>query len=108
MIKTREYYEPLSNEAFEEIKAEAMKMWKEIDTDNDKYGYATEKINRIKDLKNIADNGMTIIAMFDIDNQAILAERLTKQTNKEITEKLDSAKVERYYNPFAKKLSTMK
>ena len=47
------YYTAPKDEYFEEVKREAMKLWKEVDSDNDKFGYATGKINRIKDIKNI-------------------------------------------------------
>jgi len=64
------YYIAPSDELFEEVKREAIKLWLEIDTDNDKFGYATEKINRIKDIQNVSDNFMYIVAMFDINNQS--------------------------------------
>jgi DNA-binding MltR family transcriptional regulator len=82
------YYTPPRQELFEAVKSRAMELWKEIDTDNDEYGYATEKINRIKDLKNIGDNFMTIIAMFDINNQGLLADRLAEETRNAIRERM--------------------
>jgi DNA-binding MltR family transcriptional regulator len=64
-MKQFDYYEAPPDEIFEDIKDKAMKLWHIIDTDNDKYGYATEKIRRIKDLHNIKDNTWYIVAMFD-------------------------------------------
>lgn len=80
MNEVKLYYTPPRQELFEAVKSRAMELWKEVDTDNDKYGYATEKINRIKDLENIGDNFMTIVAMFDSNNQAKLAARLASET----------------------------
>lgn len=82
------YYTPPSDSIFEEVQFKAMKLWKDIDTDNDKYGYATEKINRIKDMQNVEDNMMYIVAMFDIHNQAKLADRLTGDARAEIRARL--------------------
>jgi len=82
------YYTPPKQELFEEVKSRAMELWKEVDTDNDRYGYATEKINRIKDLENIQDNFMTIVAMFDIHNQQLLANRLAEETKIAIRERM--------------------
>ena len=66
-----------------------MKLWKEVDTDNDKYGYATEKINQVKNIQNVGDNFMHIIAMFDPNNQKILAARLADETKKEIHDRIN-------------------
>ena len=82
------YYTPPRQELFEAVKSRAMELWKEIDTDNDKYGYATGKINRIKDLENIGDNFITIIGMFDIHNQRLLANRLAEETKTAIRERM--------------------
>jgi hypothetical protein len=85
---TKLYYTPPRQELFEAVKSRAMELWKEVDVDNDKYGYATEKINRIKDLQNISDNFMTIVAMFDIHNQKLLADRLAEETKTAIRERM--------------------
>ena len=66
----------MKEETFNIIKQTAIELWKEIDTDNDKYGYATEKINTIKDLENIGDNFGYIINMFDYHNQWKLLDKL--------------------------------
>lgn len=75
-----EYYKAPKQEVFDEIKKAAMELWPEIDPDNDKYGYATEKINRIKDIKNVQDNAWYIVAMFDYNNQRKLIDKLTPET----------------------------
>ena len=71
------YYQAPPDEIFDEVKAMAMELWKIVDTDNDKYRYASEKIARIKDLKNVDDNVMYIVAMFDMDNQRLLGQKLS-------------------------------
>ena len=87
-MDTKLYYTAPSDECFEEVKVRAMELWKEVDTDNDAYGYATEKINRIKDIQNINDNFMYIVAMFDAGNQAKLAATLSEETRKQIRDRM--------------------
>ena len=65
------YYTAPSDKVFEEVKEKAIELWKEVDTDNEKYGYASSKINRIKDLENIEDNLMCMVNMFDCNNQSL-------------------------------------
>ena len=79
------YYTPPSNECFDELKTKAIEIWKEY---NDTYGYASGKINRIKDIQNIEDNFMYMVAMFDFDNQLKLAHRLSQETCKAIRERM--------------------
>lgn len=71
-MTTEEYYNAPSDDIFEDIKQAAIKLWYQVDTDIDCFGYATEKVNRIKDLKNISDNAWYIVAMFDHGNQRLL------------------------------------
>jgi len=85
---TQLYYTAPGDEIFEEVKKKAIELWKVVDTDNDKYGYTTEKINRIKDIKNITDNTMSIVAMFSIDNQLLLAQELSEPTREAIRERM--------------------
>jgi hypothetical protein len=68
-----DYYKAPSQAIFNDIKKNAIKIWQTYD---DTYGYATEKINRIKDLQNVHDNAWYIVAMFDQDNQQRLLELL--------------------------------
>jgi hypothetical protein len=83
-MTTKLYYTAPSDEIFNELKTAAMELWKEVDTDNDKYGYATEKINRIKDVANVSDNFMFMVAMFDVGNQALLASKLSSEARNEV------------------------
>ena len=59
----------IDDKTFEELRAEAIKIWQTYD---DTYGYASEKIDYINSFGNIKDNYGTIIGMFDRDNQAKL------------------------------------
>ena len=68
------YYTPPSDEIFEEVKEKAIEIWKGYDNT---YGYQDEKVNRIKDLQNVEDNVMYIVAMFDLGNQTKLANALS-------------------------------
>jgi hypothetical protein len=58
-----------TDETFNELKTEAIKIWKTYD---DTYGYATEKINYLNSFGNVKDNYGTIIGMFDNTNQSKL------------------------------------
>ncbi len=71
-----DYYQAPSQEIFDEIKEAATEIWNSYD---DTYGYATEKINQIKDLKNIRDNAWTIVAMFDGSNQGKLLDLVSPE-----------------------------
>ncbi len=73
------YYTAPSDELFNELKAACIETWKEVDHDHDKFGYATEKINRIKDIANVEDNFMYMVAMFSQNNHYILAEKLSEE-----------------------------
>jgi hypothetical protein len=77
------YYTAPSDEVFEEIKQKSIEIWQTYD---DTYGYATEKIDRVKEIKNVKDNYMHIIGMFDSTNQAKLFIELSAETKIKIME----------------------
>lgn len=79
------YYFPPKDETFEEVKSEAIKIWQGY---NDKYEYGSNKIDRIKFLKNVGDNFMYIVAMFDPSNQKLLASKISQQAKKAIRQRL--------------------
>ena len=81
------YYTPPKQECFEEVKKEAIKLWS---TMGDEPSYSKEKIDRIKDITNVGDNFMYMIAMFDIFNQRKLAQNLSDETKKEIRDRMIS------------------
>ena len=82
------YYTPPTDEQFEECKKVCMELWPKVNSDNDKYGYATSKINQIKDIKNIQDNFMYMVAMFDHINQGKLASMLSAEAREVIRERM--------------------
>lgn len=78
---TRLYYTAPKNKQFNELKRQAIKIWETYDNT---YGYVDEKVGRIKDMKNISDNFMTIVAMFDMSNQYKLAVSLSEETREAV------------------------
>lgn len=83
-----QYYTAPPQEVFDEIKAAAIEIWSEYD---DTYGYASDKISRIKDIENVQDNAWYMVAMFDPMNQIKLIQRVSESTAKMI---LDALKAE--------------
>jgi len=81
----RLYYTPPTDEQFNELKEKAIELWS---TMGDEPSYSQEKIGRIKDIKNISDNFMYMVAMFDINNQALLAEKLSDETRQAVRERM--------------------
>lgn len=85
MDEAKLYYTPPPQECFNEVKYQAMNLWS---TMGDEPSYAEEKIGRIKDIENISDNFMYMVAMFDMGNQGILASKLSEQTRDEIRNRM--------------------
>lgn len=83
MDSAKLYYTPPEDELFEEVREKAMEVWHEVSPD-DAFGYRTGKINRIKNIGNIKDNFMYMVAMFDIVNQRRLAEKLSSRARRQI------------------------
>ena len=83
--KQRLYYTPPTEEQFNELKEKAIGIWNAYDNE---FGYVDEKVNSIKDIKNIQDNFMYILAMFDISNQRKLADKLSDETKLAVRERL--------------------
>lgn len=79
------YYTAPRDNQFEEVKEKAIEIWKTYD---DSYGYSSGKINQIKDLKNIRDNFMFIVSMFDCENQRKLFNKLSIETASEISKRI--------------------
>ena len=80
-MNSEQYYVPPSQEIFEDIKQAAIQIWKSYD---DTYGYATGKVNRIKDIGNVKDNWAYMVAMFDPINQNKLLRTLTREDSREL------------------------
>ena len=91
------YYQAPTDKQFQEVKDKAIEIWNTYD---DTYGYRTEKVNRIKDLKNIKDNVMYMVAMFDTPNQVKLSYKLSGETRKVISDRIKDAGTPNLYNNF--------
>lgn len=91
------YYQPPTDEQFNELKAKAIEIWQTYD---DTYGYATEKVDRIKDIKNVGDNFMYMVAMFDIQNQAKLSRKLSEETRLAVSQRMIAGGNPPEFNPF--------
>lgn len=65
-MNREEYYTAPIDEVFETIKQASIKLWQTYDN---QFGYATEKVSRIKDIENVKDNTCYMVAMFDSSNQ---------------------------------------
>ncbi len=76
VYKNMLYYTPPPDDLFKEVKAKCIEIWKTYD---DEFRYATSKVNRIKDLENVSDNFMHMVAMFDLNNQMRLKDRLSSE-----------------------------
>ena len=88
------YYIAPEESLFNELKDIAIDLWSGYD---DTYGYATEKIGRIKDIQNVRDNFMYIVAMFDIENQRKLSNSLSNEACKAIRDRMvDGGSEEQY------------
>ena len=87
MINIEYYYKQPKQEYFDEVKSACIKAWGLFD---DQFGYATEKINSIKDLENNATNYMMMIKMFHVLNWEILSELLSLETRNDISIRLNA------------------
>jgi len=84
-MNTKEYYTAPKQEIFENIKAASIQIWQIYDNE---FGYVDEKVNQIKDIKNIRDNTCFIVAMFDQKNQYKLYRMFEAGETKEWLERL--------------------
>lgn len=91
------YYIAPEDKVFEEVKQQAIKIWQTYDN---QFGYVDEKVGRIKEMQNVSDNMMYIVAMFDIQNQAQLSKALSAETKKEISDRMVTGGTEPEYNLF--------
>ena len=78
-MKKFNYYQAPPQEVFDDIKKNAIKIWKLYENT---YGYVDEKLDRIKDVENIKDNAWFIVAMFDWVNQGKLTYMVKPETAK--------------------------
>jgi hypothetical protein len=79
------YYTPPEDIIFNEVKEQAIGLWSGM---GDEPSYSAEKIGRIRDIKNVGDNLMYIVGMFDINNQRLLANKLSEEAKLAIRERM--------------------
>jgi len=79
------YYQAPADELFHEVKKEAIKIWESYDNT---HGYSDDKVGRIKDIENVSDNFMYMVAMFDMPNQGKLASNLSEEARSAIRERM--------------------
>jgi len=79
------YYIPPADGLFDELKAKSIEIWSGMGSEP---SYSQEKIGRIKDIKNVGDNFMYMVAMFDRFNQAKLADKLSPEARKAVRERM--------------------
>lgn len=91
------YYTPPSDECFNDLKTMAMTLWGLM---GDEDTYRQEKIGRIKDIQNVGDNFMYMVAMFDNNNQCRLAGMLNPETRREVRERMIDGGTPGIYIPF--------
>lgn len=84
-METKLYYTAPPDNQFNELKEKAIEVWQDYDNE---YGYVDEKVGRIKDIKNISDNFMYMVAMFDTENQRKLADKLSPETRQAVRERM--------------------
>jgi hypothetical protein len=79
------YHTAPDDEAFNDIKQNAIKIWKTYDNE---FGYVDGKLKIIEPLTNIKDNYMLIVSMFDNINQDKLLAMVSETTKQRIKEAL--------------------
>lgn len=70
MNQARLYYTAPSDDIFNRVKACSIIIWSRLGSEP---SYADEKIGAIRNIENVSDNLMYMVAMFDINNQRKLA-----------------------------------
>lgn len=91
------YYEAPPDEQFKELKSAAIKIWSMLGAEP---SYSEEKINRIKNIHNVKDNFMYVVAMFDLGNQRALSSMLSDATRLSVRERIIAGGQPEEYNPF--------
>lgn len=89
------YYKAPSDAAFDEMKKAAIEVWGQYA--DSPGGYMDEKVARIKDIQNVSDNFMYILAMFDQDNQRKVIALLSEPTKDAVRERMVAGGNEPYY-----------
>ena len=91
------YYTPPTDEQFNELKQACIEIWTPM---GDEPSYAKEKIGRIKDIANVGDNFMYMVAMFDAYNQRILSAKISPETRQAVADRMVDGGQPDEFNPF--------
>lgn len=94
MTDAKLYYTAPIDELFEEMKKACMEQWA---THDNKYGYVDEKTSRIKDINNIKDNFMYMLAMFDIYGQHAVLNKISSEARQAVRERMVSGGADTYH-----------
>ena len=86
-MKLELYTTPPKQKYFDELKLVCIRYWNTFD---DTFGYATEKINEIKDLENVGSNFMTMVKMIHPLSWELLVTGLSKETRVHISLRLEA------------------
>lgn len=89
------YYTAPSLKIFNEVKEAALEIWNSYEDP-----YRTEKVSRVQDIKNVSDNLMYIVAMFDLSNQRKLSYKLSGEACEAIRDRMEAGGAEPYYIVF--------
>ena len=98
-MKNNLYYQAPTDQQFNELKEKAIEIWNSYDN---QFGYVDEKVNAIKDIQNVGDNFMYMVAMFDGNNQAKLAQLLSDETREAVSKRMIAGGQPIFSNPFMK------
>jgi hypothetical protein len=79
------FYTPPREESFNELREVCIRFWNTFD---DKFGYATEKIDRIKDLPNDGPNFVMMVQMIHPVAREVISKLLSLETRNEISMRL--------------------
>lgn len=94
------YYTAPSDEIFDEVKRAAIELWtNEYPADKHPY-YAEEKVGQIQNWKNVQDNVMALVQMFDSSNQLKLGRKLSEQAKEAIRDRFIDGGLIREFCPF--------
>jgi hypothetical protein len=84
--EARLYYTPPSDEAFESMRNACMIVWGQYA--GNPGGYMEEKVGRIRDIQNVGDNFMYMLAMFDMNNQRSVVSMLSDEAKIALKERM--------------------
>jgi len=89
------YYTAPRDEVFNEMKKACTEVWGEYA--DSPGGYMKGKVDRIRDIANVQDNFMYMLAMFDTGNQAKVICLLSQETKNEVKKRLIAGGNDIYY-----------